>query len=383
MDSPRGRIVLMGAALDEADAISDAMATHWDRCLGCMACVTACPSGVRYDQLIEDTRPQVERNYRARVRRRGSCGARLRRVHAPGPAARAGSARAGASVLGARRIGRALPDGSRLGAVLRLTPRGHVRPGHVPDSTPATGGTARARGAPSRLCPARLLRRRERATARGARRRGLGGRRAPNAPAAAARSCFTRGYEEEGLALARATDRGLRGLRHVVANAAGCGSADEGLRPAARRRARLGRACRGCRATVTESPSSAPPSLGPRAARRASGRLPRRVPPRARAGVRAEPRALLAGIPGLSSSSRPNGSSAAAPPASTTSCEPEAAAELRPPQGGEPARDRCRRDRRREPRLRAPARHVPRGGAAAACRSSIRSSSSPLDRRVT
>ena len=64
MDSPRGRIVLMNAALEEeAGELSDAMVTHWDRCLGCMACVTACPSGVRYDKLVEATRPQVERNY--------------------------------------------------------------------------------------------------------------------------------------------------------------------------------------------------------------------------------------------------------------------------------------------------------------------------------
>jgi glycolate oxidase iron-sulfur subunit len=40
------------------------MVGHFDNCLGCMACVTACPSGVRYDQLIEDTRAQVERNFR-------------------------------------------------------------------------------------------------------------------------------------------------------------------------------------------------------------------------------------------------------------------------------------------------------------------------------
>jgi glycolate oxidase iron-sulfur subunit len=63
MDSPRGRIVLMNLALEEADELSESMVTHWDRCLGCMACVTACPSGVRYDKLIEATRPQVERNY--------------------------------------------------------------------------------------------------------------------------------------------------------------------------------------------------------------------------------------------------------------------------------------------------------------------------------
>lgn len=64
MDSPRGRIVLMNIALNEGGELSDSMVTHWDRCLGCMACVTACPSGVEYDKLIEAIRPQVERNHR-------------------------------------------------------------------------------------------------------------------------------------------------------------------------------------------------------------------------------------------------------------------------------------------------------------------------------
>jgi glycolate oxidase iron-sulfur subunit len=64
MDSPRGRIVLMNVALNDSDELSDSMVTHWDRCLGCMACVTACPSGVAYDKLIEATRPQIERNHR-------------------------------------------------------------------------------------------------------------------------------------------------------------------------------------------------------------------------------------------------------------------------------------------------------------------------------
>ena len=61
MDSPRGRIVLMGAGLQEGSELSETMVGHFDNCLGCMACVTACPSGVRYDLLIEDTRQQVER----------------------------------------------------------------------------------------------------------------------------------------------------------------------------------------------------------------------------------------------------------------------------------------------------------------------------------
>jgi glycolate oxidase iron-sulfur subunit len=62
MDSPRGRIVLMRVGHEAGAEVSKEMATHFDRCLGCMACVTACPSGVQYDRLIEQTRPQVERH---------------------------------------------------------------------------------------------------------------------------------------------------------------------------------------------------------------------------------------------------------------------------------------------------------------------------------
>ena len=62
MDSPRGRIYLMKQGL-EGEPMSDAMVSHWDACLGCMACVTACPSGVQYDRLIEQTRAQVERRH--------------------------------------------------------------------------------------------------------------------------------------------------------------------------------------------------------------------------------------------------------------------------------------------------------------------------------
>jgi glycolate oxidase iron-sulfur subunit len=59
MDSPRGRIHLMTQILD-GTAGTAATATHLDRCLGCMACVTACPSGVRYDRLIEAARGWAE-----------------------------------------------------------------------------------------------------------------------------------------------------------------------------------------------------------------------------------------------------------------------------------------------------------------------------------
>jgi glycolate oxidase iron-sulfur subunit len=64
MDSPRGRIQLMERTLDGTVTLSPAVVGHFDRCLGCMACVTSCPSGVRYDRLIEETRHVVERDVR-------------------------------------------------------------------------------------------------------------------------------------------------------------------------------------------------------------------------------------------------------------------------------------------------------------------------------
>jgi glycolate oxidase iron-sulfur subunit len=59
MDSPRGRIYLVSQVLDGA-GLTAAAAEHFDRCLGCMACMTACPSGVQYDQLIEAARAWTE-----------------------------------------------------------------------------------------------------------------------------------------------------------------------------------------------------------------------------------------------------------------------------------------------------------------------------------
>jgi glycolate oxidase iron-sulfur subunit len=54
----------MREGLQPGSEMSDEMVAHFDRCLGCMACVTACPSGVQYDRLIERVRPQVERHHR-------------------------------------------------------------------------------------------------------------------------------------------------------------------------------------------------------------------------------------------------------------------------------------------------------------------------------
>ena len=70
MDSPRGRIYLMKEALEGRIPVAGSVATHVDRCLGCLACVSACPSGVRYGELLtpfralreaQAPRPRTER----------------------------------------------------------------------------------------------------------------------------------------------------------------------------------------------------------------------------------------------------------------------------------------------------------------------------------
>jgi glycolate oxidase iron-sulfur subunit len=63
MDSPRGRIYLMKMAAEGKTAISPEWVKHFDACLGCMACMPVCPSGVDYGKLIEATRAQIERHH--------------------------------------------------------------------------------------------------------------------------------------------------------------------------------------------------------------------------------------------------------------------------------------------------------------------------------
>ena len=125
MDSPRGRIYLMKAALEGRTAITPSFVQHFDACLGCMACVTACPSGVQYGPLVERTRAQIERHYPRSFADRAFRAAlfsvlpyprRLRVVLAPlvllGQAVKA---------LSRTRIARLLPP--RLRALISLAPR--------------------------------------------------------------------------------------------------------------------------------------------------------------------------------------------------------------------------------------------------------------------
>jgi len=152
MDSPRGRIHLITQILDGTDATA-AAAVHLDRCLGCMACVTACPSGVRYDRLIEAARGWAEedpgqpaghaplparsvreRAIRAAIFQLFPYPQRLRMAIAPLRAAQ----RAGLDRLLNRGLAGRLPP--EAAAALRLAPRPR------PARPPAGSGPRQARG---------------------------------------------------------------------------------------------------------------------------------------------------------------------------------------------------------------------------------------------
>jgi glycolate oxidase iron-sulfur subunit len=70
MDSPRGRVYLMRAVTEGRIGLTDNFLLHMDRCLGCRACETACPAGVPFGRLLEETRGQLERLARRPLSRR-------------------------------------------------------------------------------------------------------------------------------------------------------------------------------------------------------------------------------------------------------------------------------------------------------------------------
>jgi glycolate oxidase iron-sulfur subunit len=218
MDSPRGRIVLMDG-LVEQDAVSEAMVTHFDRCLGCMACVTACPSGVRYDRLITATRDEVERRHKRprseRALRRAVYGLfthpdRLRRLV---PLTRAGRLASHGPGKLVRTLGQLAP---------RIDPRkARERP---PAVTPAVG-TKRGRAALLQGCVQRaFFGDVNAATARVLAAEGWEVH-APEAPRCCGALHYHEGEHDDARELAQQTIDALGSYDVIVANAAGCGSA--------------------------------------------------------------------------------------------------------------------------------------------------------------
>jgi glycolate oxidase iron-sulfur subunit len=223
-DSPRGRIVLINEGLTSAEELSEEMVTHWDRCLGCMACVTACPSGVRYDRLIERVRPQVERHHRRSWRERA-----LRRLifaTLPHP----GRLRALAPMLGPTRglADRFLP--ADLAALPKVAPRVPLRklvrsrlPRHTPAVGPQRGRVGLLLGCVQRVFYADM----QLAAIRTLAAEGFEVL-APTVPGCCGALEFHAGEEPAAVERAQATIAAfaaLGELDHVVVSAAGCGSA--------------------------------------------------------------------------------------------------------------------------------------------------------------
>ncbi len=64
LDSPRGRIYLIKDMLEQGRPADAKTVQHIDRCLGCLACTTTCPSGVDYMHLLDQARGHIEATYR-------------------------------------------------------------------------------------------------------------------------------------------------------------------------------------------------------------------------------------------------------------------------------------------------------------------------------
>jgi glycolate oxidase iron-sulfur subunit len=134
MDSPRGRIHLMDARLDGTIALNATVTQHFDRCLGCMACVSSCPSGVRYDRLIESTRAAVEEEHDRPFGDRLLRGLLFQVIPYP---------RRMRAALRLAPLGRITPMPRRFRPLVEVAPRWRGR-GEVAAATPAAG-TSRGR----------------------------------------------------------------------------------------------------------------------------------------------------------------------------------------------------------------------------------------------
>ena len=228
MDSPRGRIHLMKAGL-EGEPLSESMVGHFDACLGCMACVTACPSGVQYDILITDTRAQVERRYQRSGRDRLLREAIFRLFPYP---RRLRTLRGPLALYQRSGLDRLL---RRSGLLDRLPPTLRVmeslipklsRREKLPTRVPAKGGRRAVVGMLTGCVQDAFFPEVNAATARVLAAEGCDVVIPPEQECCGALSLHT-GREDEAIRFARALIESFEvaGVDYVVVNAAGCGSA--------------------------------------------------------------------------------------------------------------------------------------------------------------
>ena len=225
-DSPRGRIVLMDEGLAPGSEMGAEIVQHLDACLGCMACVTACPSGVRYDRLLEDSRAQVERNHRRGLRERLVRGLAFATFTHPGRLRALVPLLVLGRLLGLTWLAGRLGRRSRLRALALLAPRVRLRdavarlPAHRPADGESRGRVALLQGCVQRAYFGRV----NEASAAVLAAEGFDVD-APSEPRCCGALQMHAGNDVEARQLAKATISSLGGADSVVANAAGCGSA--------------------------------------------------------------------------------------------------------------------------------------------------------------
>lgn len=216
MDSPRGRIILMKEQL-EGELELEAMLPYVDRCLGCMACVTACPSGVEYSNLLAPFRARSESQ---RARSLVDRTARML-VHTTLPYPKRFRAAALLGKLG-RPLQHLLPR--KFSAMLDLLPTDLPQAAVLPAFTPAQG-VRRARVALLTGCVQQVLAPQiNRATINVLVRNGVDVVIPPQQGCCGALSLHT-GAADQARTLGRANLAAFpKDVDAVITNAAGCGS---------------------------------------------------------------------------------------------------------------------------------------------------------------
>ncbi len=305
MDSPRGRIYLMKLASEGAAEMNANWVSHFDTCLGCMACMTACPSGVDYGKLIEATRAQIERKTerprREKIHRRFMFETftrpdRLRRMRLPLLAYQKSGLQAVVRELGLLKL---FPK--KIQAMEALLPK-FGRREVVAEVTPAAGTKRRRVGLLLGCVQREFFPQVNAATARVLAAEGCEVV-APQAQPCCGALLVHAGEEFAAVELARKTIDAFErvNVETVVTNAAGCGSnvKEYGhlLRddPDYAERAKVfATKCKDVSEVLTElEPHAARHALKLRVAFHDSCHLQHAQ------GVRLQPRALLSGIPGL------------------------------------------------------------------------------------
>jgi glycolate oxidase iron-sulfur subunit len=305
MDSPRGRIYLMKLAADGRAAINAHWVSHFDACLGCMACMTACPSGVDYGKLIEATRAQIERKHSRSITERlyrlfifslFSRPDRLRALRLPLLAYQKSGAQALLRGIGVLKL---LPK--KLQTMEALLPR--LPPGEsIANVTPAQGAKRRRVGLLLGCVQREFLPQVNAATVRVLAAEGCEVVAPPQQPCCGALMVHA-GEEGAALELARRTIDVFEraNVDTIVTNAAGCGSNVKEyshlLRDDPEYAARAKKFAEKCK-DVTEVLAELEPhahrnALNIRVAYHDACHLQHAQ------GVRLQPRALLSGVPGL------------------------------------------------------------------------------------